>query len=852
MDYNQESVALPNMNDNGHLVRYRINSILSRAVEKSLVIVCAGMGYGKTRAVFDFACRSGFSSAWIQLSEFNNVESKFWENYTKAIEKMDKMSGEELRELGFPNTEEKMNRYLDIRQNYQTDRQHLRNLIVLDDFHLIKNRSVINFIEQSLNNMPPEFSYILISRELPSINILSLEAQNLVFHIYEEDLNFTENELAQYLHAQRLTAEAQSLHEIYEDTKGWAFSVNLVSRSLKKSRGYWGYARSAMKQNIFKLIETEVWNSASEQLQRFWVSISLIEHHSADLIALLSKDKNLLSEFRQQNAYARFDSYTNTFHIHHLFVDFLRAKQNMLTYDEVRETNKTAGNWCKQNGLIIDAMKYYRKIGDYESIISIFAELPTIVPHNIAVYSIEVFNSAPPDTFTKISLFANRHLRIIASLGNMRDFVVKAEYYECELQKLPEDSDFRNQALGGVYFIWGIVQYLISTIKDQYDYSLFAMMNNCLTKSPLEPNQITNFSAAPWIIVVSSQRQGSPQEAINALAMVEKYVSGCLYGILAGASDIARGELMFYQSNVKAAETHILLGMKRAKEFNQFDLVNKALFYIMRIAVFQGNRAKAEQALKRIEAQIVEKEYFRRFFAYDIAFGWYNYLLRQPEMVPAWQKEDFTPYGHPLFAENLGNHMKARYHYLAKNYLPLLTFIENLKGQELALYGKTEMLALEACARYQIKDKAGAFNALKEAYEMASPNNILMPFVELGKDMRALTAAALRASSCEIPLVWLKSVNQKSNSYAQHQAIIISNYKKHNDIIDEVALSSREQDILRDLYYGFSKSEIAAKHDLSINTVKMISRSIYEKLGANNIAGIVRIVAERKLVHMNN
>ena len=847
MEYNKRTDALSLTNGNGYIVRARINSLLSKAVEKPLVVVCAGMGYGKTRAIYDFTQNNNISSIWIQLSKLDNVGFRFWKNYVDAIGRLDKSIAEEFEELGFPDTEDKMKRYFHIRFRYHVRQQQLGSLMVMDDFHLIEDQTVINFIERALNNMPSKFTCILICRELPQINILSFENKNLVYYINEDDLNFTENELSQYLNSQKLSVETQQIYEILQDTKGWAFSVNLVARSLKKSPGYWGYTRSAMKLNVFKLIEAEVWDAASSQLQRFWVRVSLIEHLSADLIALLCTDDSLLSEFRQQSAYVRFDNYSNTFLIHHLFLDFLRTKQEMLTEDEKCETYRISGDWCKQNGFIIDAINYFEKISDYKTIISIFFELPQIVPQNIAAYAVKVFENAPPETFTKIALFANRHLRALGSLGRWREFFTLAEHYEHELLKMPEDSDFRNQALGGVYFIWGVVRFMMSTIKDQYDYSLYIKMSDCLTKSPLEPNQLTSFPVAQWINVASSPRKGAPQECIDALTIMEECVTRCAYGRMAGASDIARGELLFYQCEVKAAEPVIHIGLKKAKENKQFDFENRALFYIMRIAVYQGNIAKTEQALKSIEAQKTEKEYSLRFFAYDIALAWRHILLRQPEMVPGWLKDDFAPYDHSLFTENFGNQMKARYYYLTKNYLPLLTYIENLKWHELALYGKTEMLAIKACAHYQMKDKEGAFNALKEAYEISSPNSILMPFIELGKDMRALTAAALRLSNSSIPMDWLKILNQKSSSYAQQQAMIISNYKKHNDITDEVVLSPREHMVMRDLYYGLSKSEIAAKHDLSINTVKMIARNIYEKMGANNIADIVRIVAERKM-----
>jgi LuxR family maltose regulon positive regulatory protein len=284
-------------------------------------------------------------------------------------------------------------------------------------------------------------------------------------------------------------------------------------------------------------------------------------------------------------------------------------------------------------------------------------------------------------------------------------------------------------------------------------------------------------------------------------------------------------------------------------EHKQFNFAHRALIYILRIAAFQGNRTKAEQTLKDIEALLAEKEYSHRFITHDVALGWYQCFLRRLETVPAWLREGFSPYTNTVFIENYGNQIKALYHYLTKNWQPLLAYIEEIKRGESTLFGRTEMTALDACARYQMKDRAGALDSLKNAYETASPNGILMPFIVLGKDMRALTGAAMRSPNCNIPRAWLKTVNQKSYFYAKQQANIISDYnKKNNEANIEAVLSARETEVLRDLYNGLSKHEIAANQGISINTVKVVTKIIYEKLNVRGLADLVRIVAERKLI----
>jgi DNA-binding NarL/FixJ family response regulator len=261
-----------------------------------------------------------------------------------------------------------------------------------------------------------------------------------------------------------------------------------------------------------------------------------------------------------------------------------------------------------------------------------------------------------------------------------------------------------------------------------------------------------------------------------------------------------------------------------------------------------------EQTLKDMEVQLNENEYTQRFITYDIAQACYYGTLCLPEKIPDWLKDKFAPYGHVSFIENLGNQAKARYCYLTNNYPPLLAYIEEQKKRESVLYGRTEMMAMEACIYYRMKDKEKACAVLAEAYNNASPNDIIIPFIELGKDMRMLTSFALKQPNnaipqdWAIPREWLESVNRKSATYAKRQVHVAAEYKRANNIKDDIAISPREHDILTDLSHGLSRAEIAASRRLSINTVKMVINNVFMKLGAENLADAIRIATERKIV----
>jgi LuxR family maltose regulon positive regulatory protein len=842
--------ALPQLRNNFGpfiLERPRLNRLFAEAMQYPLVLVCAGTGYGKTSAVQDFVQMYQNTTGWLQISVRDNVGARFWESFIHTITKTNEPLAKAVSNLGFPDNEDKINQYHAILHERVVIK---KRIIVVDDFHLIENQAVLRFIERGILNMPRGASLFLISRSTPSINIAGLISRGLVFNISESDLRFNESELAQFFRQQEIHLLPNSLREIYQDTGGWAFAINLIARSYKKAPGYGGYLRSAMKMNIFSLMETEIYNEISQNLQNFLIRLSLIDHLSVELITLLAKgDDQLLAELDRQSAYVRRDNYINAYLIHHLFLEFLGQKQSLLTEGQKRETYRISGDWCNKNGFKIDALAYYEKIGDYESIVAIFYELPTQVPQDIAAYAADIFSRAPPEAFGRVDLLAVMHVRVLICLGLWREAFKLLTFYETKYLRLPADSAFRNRTLGGLYYCWGIMRLLMSTIDDEYDFDLyFAKQDECLSRHSLDPGQLANHPVGPWINPVGAARKGAPQESIEALTRSVSHTAHCFNGAMIGADDLARGELKYYQADLRAAEPFFARALEQAQKHRQFEIVNRSNFYLLRIAVAQGNYAKAEQALKDMQAQLEENDYTVRFITFDIALAWYYCFLGLPDKVPDWLKDKFVDYGHAYFLENFGNQAKARYAYLSNNYAPLLAYMQEQKRRESILFGRVEMQALEACTHFKSKNKTEALAVLGEAHATASPNDIIMPFIAMGKDMRTLTTYALKETSHKIPQPWLEALNRKSASYAKRQAHVIAQYKQANRLEKEVTFSPRELEILTDLSHGLSRAEIAASRNISINTVKMVITIIYSKLGVENLADLIRIAVERKMI----
>ncbi|MCL2718149.1 MAG: LuxR C-terminal-related transcriptional regulator [Lachnospiraceae bacterium] len=830
-----------------HLIRRRINELLADAVKKPIVTVCAGAGYGKTQAVLDFLEQQDDLFFWVQFSERDNTAVRLWENIVDSIYRIDPVMAKQYREIGFPDTADKVDKFINFRNDTLINNPYI---IVWDDIHLLKEPSALRLAETIINKLLPTKKMILIGRDLPEINMIALDLKGHVSNIREADLNFTENELKDYFKKLKLTVDSHTMHKIYSDTKGWVFAINLIARSLERFPNYFGYIRNTFKKSILKLMEAECWNSISEQLKCFLVRLSLISHLSVELVEILAgEDKNVLSELKNANTYIRFDNYLDTYLIHHLFLDFLNTKQDILTDEEKYKTYEAAADWCSQNNFKIDALNYYEKISDYESIVSIFISLPLDMPYDIALFAKGIFDRAPAETFDQVPYFASFHINAVVNLGDLREFYSLADFYERRLTALPESDIIRNSTLVGLYFCLASVRSAFS-YDGNYDFDVyFAKMFDCLTEETFNLLPPFDVPRAPWINLALSSEKGEPQKFIEAIIRCDKTTARFSGGVTVGADLLAQGELLFYQGKVKAAEPFVVNAIENAAKRMSFETLHRALFYLMRIAVAEGNIKKAETALCDIENLLNEKRYYKRYSSYDISIGWFQYILRRPEMFPEWLMEKFSPYAHPSSIENFGNQIKARYHFLTKNYLPLLNYIRELKNRESFLYGRIEMLAMEACVHYKMKNKEMAWKSFKEAYETAIPNDIQIPFIELGKDMRSLIIAVLRehpgdsALCIGIPRSWLESIKHKTISYSKSQSLFINEYQKNDSCVK--TLTPREKEVLSYLYNGFSQPEIANQLNLSVNTIKMVTKILYNKLNVHKISDLVRIAAEQ-------
>ncbi|MDR0629172.1 MAG: LuxR C-terminal-related transcriptional regulator [Treponema sp.] len=829
-----------------YLERPRIDRLLETALQHSIITVVAGAGYGKTQGVYAFLHKCKFSTVWLQFSERDNQASRFWENFTQAVALLDTASADKLREIGFPSTERQFEQYLIIpRENVAWDREYV---FVYDDFHLIQEKTVLHFIEHSISTPFSNIKSILISRTKPAIDMEGFAGKGLLAQISEDDLRFTQQEIIDYYRIQNIQISPETASNIYHDTEGWAFAIHLAGVSLKT--GGIGYARSSMKFNSFQFIEYAVFTSLSPELQKYLIRLSLIEHWPLAVLNELVSDPGIIEEMKQINSFIYFDAYQNSYRIHHLFLEYLQEKQGILSALEKQEVYTIAARWCLDNNLKMDAVTYYERTGNYQAIFDICFSFPQVMPFTVAAFFMETLERAPSDIYDRyIDAFLIR-TKLLISLNKLDETAAFLNTMKRIGESLPS-SEFTIGVLYTYYVMRGFWGLLTCIYTKHYDFAgyfkrAYESFYGSLIQYEFKGSHIACLSS--HICMVSGPEKRDTERYIAEITQAVPYISAVMQGCTYGMDDLTRAELAYFKTDLAQSEHYALEAIRKAREKNQYPIENRALFYLLRIELALGNEEGIQECLQQLQDQLLEKAFVNRQALYDIATGWFYTHIRQTHYVTPWLKNDFDFEEKDLhtFMYGMESLVKLKYQLSEQRYVTALAFLESQKHESgiwLFLFGKITLRILEAVCLYHCKERNASIRVLEDAYHLAESNALDMPFIELGNDMRTLMNLALKDKTCSIPREWLKKIRGNAATYAKKWFSLGKSYQNPLSVPEGPygTLSIREQKILIYLSQGLNREEIAKAADLSINTVKSVIKSVYNKLGALNRADAIRI-----------
>jgi LuxR family maltose regulon positive regulatory protein len=818
-------------------------------LEHPVVSIVAGPGYGKSIALSKYLLNASIQTTWVQLSADDVMPSHFWETFTQALAANSPSLASTVLAMGFPNTIDLRNYLVGLLRTELKPR--LAYALVFDDLHLLEKGPVLDFIAQlvAINAQVP---IVVISRcdRLP--NAAELARSHRLARIEEQELAFTKSEVAEYFELLGVKASNELTSDIFRETEGWPLAISIAGRLLESQPLNSAAIRTALRGTINVIIENELFSTISTKMQHLLVQLSLVTHLPPELIDQFPGGRQMMDELTNTSSLVRYDNYMHVYRLHHLLLHYLEGKQNLLSDEERMEAYGRAARWCDANGYRIDALSYYHATANYDAIIDIAYAYPPIMPFDIAFKLFEIFENAPPEVFERYAAAYALYTRLIMMVGHVDEALAKTRERIALLEKRPHDG-VTSRMLMGLYNNLGFAKLVICPETHDFcfaeDFEKALEYHQTATDPPAGGYQV--YGVGPYALRLGRNKAGDPEKYIEMLERSVLCAMVTLRGCGCGLPELARSEYAFYRGLASEAERHAFCCLNQAHEQGQFEIEGRALFLLIRIYLQKGKHRQITKALSRLETLTGEAGFMNRYLLFELASSWLFAMIGEFDHVESWLRSPLWSTTANTLFDGLDDLVRLRYYLATKDYQTLLDFANSRTarhGVSRYLIGRIGLMLTQAICHNQLDNRTAALDRLREAYDLAQPNSLDMPFIEMGNAMRTLAGVALQNKAAGIPAAWLESIRSRATTYAKRVAHVRSCYLEAHNLMADVHLTNKELEILGDLSQGLSRMEISLAHGISINTVKSMLPLIYQKLGAENALDAIRIATTRGLL----
>ncbi len=352
------------------LSRGRMLYRLRRALERTLTLVVAPMGYGKTTAVYEWVERSGIQAAWLSLDEGDNDPIYFWKYFCAACETI--LPGVTERvEYAFSSQQLLgANVHINILID-ELARHQGKAALVLDDLHAISNPQIWKGLAYLLTYLPPNAHMIFISRAEPAMDLTPFEVRSQVLRLGARDLRFRQDEIADFYAKRDCSFGKEFLERIGSYTEGWAAAMVAIAVSAQNDRVKRDLFSGAAEADadIYRYLMNGLYASYSPEKRDFLLKISILEPLNAQVCAAVTGEDNaawFFADMRRKNEFlTSLGDENDAYRLHPLLKGFLLEKLKQSDPEGFPVLHAKAALWYRGRGMLALAVSHYLSGGYY-------------------------------------------------------------------------------------------------------------------------------------------------------------------------------------------------------------------------------------------------------------------------------------------------------------------------------------------------------------------------------------------------------------------------------------------------------------------------------------------------------
>jgi len=865
------------------VVRSRLLKKLEEGLEpgRRLTLVCAPAGFGKTTLVSNWTMcfiaaknRSSPLFAWLSLGEDDNDPFLFWSYIISALNSSNQEIGRQalsMLQADFPLNKERFLALLINDLAKTTD----PTVLILDDYHLIRNSDIHRAISSLLENLPPQCHIILLSRIDPPLRLALLRSRGQLLEIRLADLRFSNEEAAGYLQdGMNLILPISAVDLLNTKTEGWAAGLQMAAISMQNNLDPVQFIETFSGSNryILDYLTDEILAHQPEEIQTFLLNTSVLMQLCGPLCDAVNCGTNgqaTLEQLEKVNLFViPLDNERRFYRYHHLFNEILRARLVQSTPDLIPILQKRAAEWSEKNGMLADAVFYLQaakdeqglaQLLDQNALACIKAENGPLLRKWVQLLPQEIVKSRPWLCILSAWWHASR-----AELAESAPLLDQAE----ELIRQEAPNEQTSEMFGTIYAlrteilrtkgdIAGTIEMaqralelldpinLSSRASANYSLGWAYFVSGDLAKAEQACNEFFRKPSKSldyrYYAIITTSRcgilvvRGRLQEAIDTYkqAIEHMIADGADQFNLSGNIYQSFGMLLYQRNELDGAEKCILEGLSLSRSWGNLNAICGGLLDYANLKIGQGDLSAAKATIDEAESTIKSFspyiEVSKMFLACKV-----HYALAKCDIGEAVRLADengLKSNDKPSFWDEPDHIVLARVLIYQGSYMAADDLLERLSesAEEGGRFGRLiEILKLHALALYALGKSTETLRVLDKCLSPAAPEGYVRTFIDEGKPMAELLEWALpQISHSDYAASLLAAFPHR----ILHTVGILDIQKNNLALVE--SLSKRELDVLHLIAMGLSNKEISVKLSISLSTVKYHTTNIYTKLGVN-------------------
>ena len=816
-------------------LQYKLDSI----VDNKLTVVKGGAAVGKSTLISNYIGEKD-NYMWLSLDENSDDLSYFWTYILHGVKN-------KIEDLKF--YIDMINPLVNREDIFEVISSLINELIseeelfiVLDDFHYIEDKFLMETIEYFIDNSSDNIHFVLTSRYDIKLYLGNILMKSGVININPEDFNLTLEETKEFItKTTNMRFDDEIAREIYLNTEGWIGAVKLLLTILSSNKSmkyipkgnklFIDYMNkeiisSLLQEEIDFLVKTSPLNYVNPEVYKeidnkdgFKIIEGLIEKNM--LIIMIVEEKKI---FRYHNILRQ--------HLIELFEKYdEKVKKHTIT--KITDCLIDDGNYDEALSIFLnykrydDGVKLIEKNGHNIVSIKILNEFP------LEYYSKSVDLAITTIFFNYLNLDYERCSVLCDSFGEdaNKDLVNCSKILkiiinnyasgECYFE-LPKEIDNNYNILSKtIYYI------IASWILGFWGECTKALeMVDLIEKSNRELKNSYVDLVCKYNKVSLLEEMGKLRESENGYRELTEAINNKKYkSCFSIFRNVGLPGVYIKKLMDKEAEELLNEAQKILEDYSG-KAVSSGLKYgidynLAEVRYIQGNFNECERLLRNIDKENKEGYVYIQMLALKIR------LLSSEGRIRKEEYEDFILIYEKIYLNlNYSINIKITYGEVLfelgkyEEGLDAMNKVASISRKNGVGYSLIYSLLWKAILLNKLnpKDEREIANVLKEAIFYSRDEDVLFPYYKTRKYLKEI----LKKFMAEL-------LKDKDNKEFIKKLCKVMDIKDENEV-----LSSREIEVLQALVDGLTNKQIGEKLFISVSTVKTHIINIYSKLGVKN------------------